>query len=495
MKNLLDSKMREIEYVTNQFTTEKNQHKAVVDEYEKRLAIAQAEKERALMTRDQTHELLVENKGRAIEMEDVNVKLRSKIKSLETENSKLVGELESTKLMLSDIQIKYNMVEKNVMFNADRNTDTILKQAQERHGAQIAMMQQQIDGLKTKYDDLEHDHKNLVIRYNELQRSRESMLIEKSETINQLNKNLEDAQHQCQQLFARPNLSQENRQLQNLLRSMEREKEDFNRTINKLQKRLQEQTTEMELMDSIVQECGGNNNSFSESSKFIQRDPLKNINCSTPMAPEARLARVKEELCKSLNNIKNKREEIKIIERQLNEKDEEIKELRSDESKALVQMNHYRDETIRLDSKAKILEKELDKARQELLDKSASRCLNGDEKYEEKIKALLKSKEELGQELDSIKADYERLTMENGELVDKENEWKKNMRQLEEELKLLKSTSDVADNLTEQQQKIRKLEEQLHKHEKLQHVEKLNQETQFDDGKLIFILTNRLAIE
>lgn len=459
-KNQMDSKTREIEYVTTQLTAERKQHKTLVDEYEKRLAIAEAEKERALMTRSQTHELLVENKSRSIEMEEVNEKLRSKIKSLETENSSLVGELESTKLMLTDVQIKYNMVEKNVMFNADRNTDIIIKQAQERNSAQTAMMQQQIDGLKSKYEDLEHEHKNLEIRYKELQRSRESMLIEKSEIVNHLNKNLEDAQRQCQDLLARPNLSQENRQLQNLVRSMENQKEEFNQTISKLQKRIKEQTSEMELMDSIVQECGGNNVSFSESTKFIQRDPLKNVNSSIPLAPEARLARVKEELYKSLNNIKNKREEIKICEQQLREKDDEIKQLKNDENTALVRMNQFRDETIRLESKMKILEKEIDKLRQELLHKSSAshNCVT-DDKYEDQLKVLRQENEALEAELNSIKSDYERLAMKNGELLENEDEWLEKVQQLEADMKLLQDSSP--EELNEERENVRLLDEQL----------------------------------
>jgi centrosomal protein CEP152 len=392
------------------------------------------------MNRNQTHELLVENKGKLIELEETNEKLRSKIKSIESENSNLVGELESTKLMLSDVQVKYNMVEKNVMYNADRNTDNILKQAQERHSAQIAMMQQQVDGIKAKYETLEHDHKNLEIRYKELQRSRESMLIEKSEIINQLNKNLEEAQRQCQDLLSKPNLSHENRHLQNLVKSAESQRDEMSRTIGKLQKKLQEQTSEMEVMDSIVQECGGNNSSFSESTKFIHRDPLKNFNASTPVNSEAaRLARVKEELCKSLNNIKNKREEIKIYEKQLQEKDEEIKQLKIDENKALVQMNHFRDESIRLESKLKHCEKELDKKQRELLEHALTRT-----PIDDKTKSLQKQNERLEREIDSLKSDYERLTREHGELSEKENDWAERVQQLESDLKSLKDASSAA---------------------------------------------------
>ena len=471
LRNLLDSKDREIEYITSQVTTDRNQNKSSIDEYKKRLAIAEAEKERALMTRNQTHELLVEHKSKAILMEETNDNLRSRIKSLENENSGLVEELESTKLMLSDVQIKYNMVEKNVMFNAERNTDSILKKAQERNSAQIAMMQQQIDGLKSKNDDLEHDHKNIEIRYKELQRSRESMLIEKSEIINQLNKNLEDAQRQCQDLLSRPNLAHENRQLQNLVRSFEGQKDEMNKSINKLQKRLQEQSTEMEMMDSIVQEFGGNNNSFSESTKFIHRDPLKNVNSSTPMAPEARLARVKEELCKSLNNIKNKREEIKICEKQLREKDDEIKQLKIDENRALVQMNQYRDETIRLESKTKILEKEFEKTRQELSQKSSNHNCVTDEKYEQKIKNLHLQRETLEAELNSIRTDYEKLTMKNGELIENEKDWHEKVEQLEAELLIFKDATRLAEELNNERGNVRKLQEQLKEFKKGHQVE------------------------
>lgn len=473
--NIIESKVREIEYVSNQLLKEREEHKKVVDEYEKRLLIAESEKERALMTRNETHQLLVENKSRSREIEEVNEELRSKIKTLERENSSLVEELESTKLMLSDVQIKYNMVEKNVIFNADRNTDLILREAKEKHSAQMEMMQQQVDGLRKKYEDLEHEHKNLDIRYKESIRSRETLLIEKGEIINQLNRNLENAQQQCQELLSRPNLSQENRHLQSIVRSIETEKNDLSLTINKLQKRLQEQTAEMELMDSIVQECGGNNNSFSEASKFINRDPLKSVNCSTPMAPEARLVRVKDELYKSLNNIKNKREEIKICEQQLREKDEEIKKLKFDENKALVKMNQYRDEMIRFESKTKILENELDKNRQELLQKSSDHTCITDEKYEEQIRNLQLLKENLEVELNSIKTDYERLRMRNGELMEFDKERQMKIEQLEAELLSLQRLSESADELNEERNKIKRLEEQLLKYQSIQRTDQATQ--------------------
>lgn len=363
LQHLVESKNREIEELSELLTAERRQHKTEVDEYEKRLTIFESEKDRALMSRNQVQENLVESKGKLIEINEQNDRLLSKIKLLENENEKLVGEIESTKLMLSDVQAKYNMVEKNVMFNAERNTDILIKQAQERHLAQIAMMQQQIDSLKCRYDDLEHDFKHLDIRYKELQKSRESMLIEKSETINQLNKNLEESQRQCQELLQRPDLMHENKRLQMAIQTIEYQKEDMSLTISKLQKKVQEQSLEIETMESIVNECSKNNQSFSEVSNFVNGDLLKNV---TPLTMEAKFTKVMDELIKSQNNIKMKREEVKILEKQLVEKDKEIADIKSDENKLLIELNKYKDEKILLESKFTMLKSELEDALEKL---------------------------------------------------------------------------------------------------------------------------------
>lgn len=388
-----------------------------MDEYEKRIAIADAEKERALMNRNQTHELLVEHKQKIIQMNDENQALQSRIKSYELENEKMVGELESTKLLLSDVQTKYNMVEKNVIFNAEKNTDQILKQAQERHSAQITMMQQQIDGLKNKLDDLQHEHKHLDIRYKELQRSREAMLIEKSETINHLNRNVEDSQRQVQELLSRPDMTQENRRLLNALRTVEYQKDELSQSKEKIQKKLQEKSSELELMDSIIQEFDANNASFAEMTKFTQfngKDLLKNSNASTPMSPEIRLSKVKEELCKSLSNIKMKRQEIKILEQQLVEKDKEIIELRRDESKNLIELNKYRDEVMRLESKINILQDELDKAMMAVPQSEV------DINLQNELKGKLESKKV---ECDELRMEMEKLSLtDKTKGLEKENE-------------------------------------------------------------------------
>lgn len=332
----LDELKREAQFLRNQLSSERKDFKAAIEGYEKRITISDAEKERAIMARDQTHELLVENKSDSIETLERVKKLQIKLVDLENENSQLVSELETTKLMLTDIQIKYNMCEKNFIHKSEQKTSDILREAAARHSAQIALMQQQVDNMKAKYDTVLHDNKNLDIRFNQLQRSRENIIKENSETVNQLTKNLENAQNQIHSLHSRTDSTQENKNLQSLIRILESEKDEMRSSITKYQLLFKEKSNKME-SKSVQSELSDNNS----------------------MQLDVGLAKVKEELCKALSNLKSKSEEIKIYEKQIQEKDEEIRRARSDENKALVDLNHFRDDCIRMESKTKALECEL----------------------------------------------------------------------------------------------------------------------------------------
>lgn len=153
LKHLLESKTREYDHVVGTISEERKKYESQINELKKRLALSDAERERANMTRQQTHELLVESKSKISDLDDTIVKLKMKIKSLENSNTELNAEQEHMRTMLSDTQHKLQMVERNVGLNSDRHTDVLIKQANERHSAQIAMMQQQVDSFRCKLED------------------------------------------------------------------------------------------------------------------------------------------------------------------------------------------------------------------------------------------------------------------------------------------------------------------------------------------------------
>lgn len=237
LKNMLASKHEEWRIAINELENSQSKN----DELNKHLAIAEAEKERAYMSRQQTHELFVESKQKLSERDEKISELNGKIKSLNDRNLEILTELEHTKSLLSDVQHKYQMVERNASYSSEKHTDNMVKQINDRHAAQTDMMQQQINTMRTKLEDRENEVKRLMVQYNELQKSRETVLLDKAETINQLTLRLDDAQSQVQDLILKKrssdDLAQENVQLMRSVATLQQQIDEMQRTIDELTSR------------------------------------------------------------------------------------------------------------------------------------------------------------------------------------------------------------------------------------------------------------------
>lgn len=158
------------------------------------------------------------------------------MQGLEQKNTQLETELEHKKTLLSDAHIKAQMFERTVGITADRNVDILVKQTNDRCKAQVDMMQQQIESLRGQLEDRSREAKNISTRYTELQRSREAMLVEKSETINQLSRAVEDSQRHCQMLMAKHD-GQTEAKLQGRIHELSDQVETMHQTIGQLERR------------------------------------------------------------------------------------------------------------------------------------------------------------------------------------------------------------------------------------------------------------------
>lgn len=70
IRNALESKSLECKHLTNCMQEEKKKYEDHINELQKRLALAESEKERSHMSRQQTHESLVKCKGIISEQEN-----------------------------------------------------------------------------------------------------------------------------------------------------------------------------------------------------------------------------------------------------------------------------------------------------------------------------------------------------------------------------------------------------------------------------------------
>lgn len=421
-RQMYESKCREFEHVVGLLHDKSKKFEQQVNDLKKRLMLAEGERDRANMTRAQTHDILVESKTKISELEDAISKQKAKIKSLEDTNLKLEGDLEHKKTMLQDTLHKYHMVEQSMSVKVDRHTDHLLKQAEEKHNAKITMMQQQVDNLRSDLDDRVQELRRVEVRYKELQSLRDALLVEKSETIQRLQENLEDSQRQCESLMAKTmsitNFTQENLRLKTKVNALEQQTQDMQKTINTLTHKLETTNAELELMDSVIGSGNEHGASSGQEGSYTFAASRKNLIGSTPInpsankTPEDRVVKLKQELLLSMNGQKEKRETIKRLEADLANKEKEIQQLKKDESLALVQMNQFKDEAFRVSSKCKILEAELEKLhKKEQYESKQGRRSSYDkqEALEEKIFSLKKEKAQLEDQVERLEKDNQEL--------------------------------------------------------------------------------------
>lgn len=388
MQMLLDSKNRELNTI-NKVALDAQKS---VDEYQKRLTIAQAELDRALREKQHTHELLVDSKEKCSNLENNIEKLRTEKKFLETENTQLVGKLETAQTLLADVQRKYDIVERDMHRRDDRNAELRIKQLEEHQRAQTELMQQQLHQLSDQLDKKKQELDQMHMRYNALQSSHESMLLDKADKINELNSALDVAQRRCKQLASKPDYEAEYTRQQQCIADLHGQVASMEQTIAQLTERVNGTTAELDLMDTLIQQH------HSDVGESPSRLPSR-LAGSTPMNPADRMGHIKQELYRALGNLKGKREEVRKLEKQLNERTAELRVLRDEENKTLVQLATLKEDKHRLENRVKVLQEQLS-------ERQLNSSLNAS-KLQSELDALLVERDSLRSQLETETAEHQ----------------------------------------------------------------------------------------
>ncbi|XP_039492962.1 golgin subfamily A member 6-like protein 22 [Drosophila santomea] len=420
LKMLLESKNNELQNIHQ----ESNAAHTKLDELQKHLSITKAELERALREKQNTHELLVETKENCSNKDSDIDKLRSEKKQLEEDNTRLVGQLETTMTMLSDVQRKYDMVQASKQKWEDRSADLRVKHIEDRHRAQCDLYQQQLCQMKDTLDRKQNELDQLNSRYHALQSGHETMLLDKAAKINELSQALDDAQVRCNQLSARPDLQAENHRQQQCISDLKARIAYLEKTVASLHERLNETTAELDLMDSLIQQHQADE---SPTGRLSQVGGSRLVG-STPLNPLDRVSHIKQELYRALANLKNKREEVRRLEKLLEERNQELRVLRDQENQSLVQLETLKEGKMRLENKVKSMQQELEeqqhKSQQDLGLHSQLQSIEAErdalkenrQQIEEQLRNVEKDLEQLKQHHESLQKSYDQLSLDNRQL-------------------------------------------------------------------------------
>lgn len=390
LQMMLDSKNRELNTINKVAIDAQN----MVDEYQKRLSISQAELDRAIREKTHTHELLVDSKEKCSNLDNNIQKLRSEKKILETENTQLVGKLETAQTLLADVQRKYDMVERDMHRRDDRNADLRIKQLEEHQRAQSELMQQQLHQLSDQLDKKKQELDQMHMRYNALQSSHESMLLDKADKINELNSALDVAQRRYNQLASKPDYEAEYTRQQQCIADLHGQIASNEQTIAQLTERVNGTTAELDLMDTLIQQHQ------SDVGESPSRLPSR-LSGSTPMNPADRMGHIKQELYRALGNLKSKREEVRKLEKQLNERTSELRVLREEENTTLVQLATLKEDKQRLENRVKVLQEQLN-------EREHNSSLNVS-KLQNELDGLLVERDALRLQLETQTADHHNI--------------------------------------------------------------------------------------
>lgn len=378
LKMEVQSKTRELDYVNKMLIEERQCFNTKINEMSKKLSLSEAERERAIMAKGQTHELLVESKTKISDLEACVQSLKEKNKNLENSKSELVLEMDNVKTVMSDFQLRCRMMEKDISRGSHKRDDAAFKHLTERNSGHIEMMQQQIDGLRSKLDSTETEFRTLQSRYMELQKSKEAIMLEKAETINTLNKRLEEVQNQCQDLLVRKESDHETSRLKKKILSLEDHIEHLQKTVNDLLKQLE---TKLASENSTEKNSG---------------------------------------LCKDLD-------ELKRLSDKVCEQEKQIQRLKREENNNLIKFNEKESEISKLCQKIRVLESVQEQAQKK--DES-----NSKEKDQSKDKCL--ELEKINKTLSESNAELKQM---NQKFVSLRQEDQKTIHELCEDLKQCKS--------------------------------------------------------
>ncbi|XP_002014120.2 CAP-Gly domain-containing linker protein 1 [Drosophila persimilis] len=425
LKMMLESKSHERDHISQQAKDALNK----LDEEQKRVRILQAELDRALREKQNTHELLVDTKAKCSNQESSMVKLRDEKKRLEEDNTQLEGELELTRAMVSDLKSKYDMVERDVHKRDDRIADSRIRMLEEHNRAQCELLQEQLSQSSDQLNKKQNELEKMTARYNALQSKLDATLREKAATINELNGALDVAQSRCQQLGSKPNYEQECTRQQQYIRELEAKIAAMEQTIALLNGHLSGTTAELDLMDTLLMQ--------NQTDGSSPRAASTRLVGGTPLNPADRIGHIKQELYRALSNLKNMREEVRKLEKLLEERNHELRLLRGQENQSLVQLATLKEDKMRLESRIKNMQQELE----ELEHRSKI-----DLKLQDEVKALMAERDAVNEQRQKIDNQLKKVQMDLERVNQEQDNLKQNYEQLLQDNRQLRSR-DTTDNL------------------------------------------------
>ncbi|XP_078482976.1 uncharacterized protein LOC100180703 [Ciona intestinalis] len=341
LRVLYDARGKKLDRMTQELEEMKQESRREKRILNHQLAMAKDQKDGMSGSLEECQVMLQDKDRALIDLEGTNIALIADVEALKSAKTEMVKKLEVSDRTIENLQQEVTMLQRSdALDRARQQHEAVLSAANERHEQQMLEVTSMLDETRQLADLKCEESEQLRLRLRAALKESEDVLLEKSETINRLSRNLEDAQNHCQNLLAG---TSETAFLQRQLNETTNEKMTAETKIKALENELADMHEQISMYDNALklgvsshqQSSSGMTDSYSELMGGVKR----NIDWKTPKIqqfkgqPDQLVTSLRNELERALSTNKVKRDQVLELQKQ-------VKDL-GDES------NHWREKSDR----------------------------------------------------------------------------------------------------------------------------------------------------
>ncbi|KAK6644351.1 hypothetical protein RUM43_000618 [Polyplax serrata] len=329
LKILYDVRVREVHRLTEMIDSIRKEHEIGISKLKHQVALSQAEIESLKISQTQLQNLLVTKNQNLEDLEKQLADLERENTNLKSSNGELLNQLDLNKLIVADLERKVLVLEKGNKITSEAvQYESSIKALVEKHSFELMSLNFEQEKLTKDNNELMKENTELKLKINQMNELHDENLSKKSEIISRLSKQIDESQKQCENLMKSAS-AEDNIRLQMELKLLKEEKLFLTSKLESMQMENSRQDEELKQYESI--------NKLMSFSSFSE---LKDEDCSNMNG------KLSDELYKALNGQKAKRQEIKRLQLELEEKTKTINLLQGNEKLLNDEINNLKDNVV-----------------------------------------------------------------------------------------------------------------------------------------------------
>ncbi|KAK3908267.1 Centrosomal protein of 152 kDa [Frankliniella fusca] len=358
---LYATRMQEISELKKELDSLRYERDSEVEQLKRKLLLAEAEKQGAFLSHKEAQNLLSEYQTQISQMRQDVEDLRIKNSALEKSKEEIARERDVAKSSAADLIQKVSILERNGKgLTSEKHMESFLKTVKQQHENQVRELQGQIESLTQKFSQKDHECCILERKLRDAQRAQEALITEKGKVVNELNKELEEAQKKVLEYTTSMNsqdmghLKKELEQVKTERKALEQKLADTSRKLESAEKDLRqyEAVSKMGLLnngDSSFETDSITNLGISRRHSLGGRaDKSIDTNRDTSRRSKSQRERddltiqLRDELQRALQGQRSKREEIRRLQGELALRDQKIKTMKEQEKVYYVESENFK---------------------------------------------------------------------------------------------------------------------------------------------------------